>query len=102
MKSKNINQPYNLNVTLIIIYFALLAVCISLYAIIQLYVDDKGTATNLMIWSATLFPSIALLYTFNYWKKQKGSEVLSKLAETVFFTINKASLLRNWLYALFI
>lgn len=94
----NLNKAYNLNITLIIIYLSLLTICIAFYAIIQLYVDDKSTATNLMIWSATLFPSIALLYTFNYWRKQKGSEVLSKLSEEVFFTVNKASKIHEEIY----
>lgn len=75
------NKP-DLFVTLIIIYLALLTLCIVIYAILQLYVAeiDRGTATNLMIWSATLFPSIALLYTFNSWKEQKQIEEIAKLA----------------------
>ena len=32
---------------------------------------------------------IALLYTFNTWRKQKGSEVLSKLSEILFFEIKE-------------
>lgn len=82
-----LNKNFDLATTLIIIYLALLTISIALYALIQIYVDDKGTATNLMIWSATLFPTIALLYTFNTWRKQKGSEVLSKLSEILFFEI---------------
>lgn len=41
----------NLSITLIIIYLALLAVSIAIYALLQLYVKDidRGTATNLMI-----------------------------------------------------
>ncbi|MGQ9372772.1 hypothetical protein ACUM6W_02810 [Acinetobacter tandoii] len=87
MLSKNKN--FDLATTLIIIYLALLTISIALYALIQIYVEDKGTATNLMIWSATLFPTIALLYTFNTWRKQKGSEVLSKLSEILFFEIKE-------------
>lgn len=79
------NKP-DLFVTLTIIYLALLTVCIAIYAILQLYVKeiDRGTATNLMIWSATLFPSIALLYTFNSWKDQKSSEILSEESKLIF------------------
>lgn len=82
------NKP-DLFVTLTIIYLALLTVCIAIYAILQLYAKeiDRGTATNLMIWSATLFPSIALLYTFNSWRIQKGSDVLSKLSEKSFYKL---------------
>ena len=83
------NKRFDLATTLIIIYLALLTISIALYALIQIYVEDKGTATNLMIWSATLFPTIALLYTFNTWRKQKGSEVLSKLSEILFFEIKE-------------
>ena len=78
------NKNFDLHTTLIIIYLALLTVCIALYALIQIYVEDKGTATNLMIWSATLFPVIALLYTLNSWKIQKSSEVLSLKAEKIY------------------
>lgn len=86
---KSLNKDFDLATTLIIIYLALLTLSIALYALIQIYVEDKGTATNLMIWSATLFPTIALLYTFNTWRKQKGSEVLSKLSEILFFEIKE-------------
>ena len=87
----------NLSITLIIIYLALLAVSIAIYALLQLYVKDidRGTATNLMIWSATLFPSIALIYTFNFWREQKGSEVLSKLSEDVFFRLTNLAKIHN-------
>lgn len=78
------NKNFDLYTTLIIIYLALLTLCIALYALIQIYVEDKGTATNLMIWSATLFPSIALLYTFNSWRDQKSSEVLSEESKLIF------------------
>lgn len=81
------NKNFDLATTLIIIYLALLTLSVAIYALIQIYVDDKGTATNLMIWSATLFPSIALIYTYNTWRKQKGSEVLSKISEILFFEI---------------
>lgn len=83
------NKP-NLFVTLTITYLALLTVCIAIYAILQLYVKevDRGTATNLMIWSATLFPSIALLYTFNSWGHQKGTEVIANEAKEAIKNIN--------------
>lgn len=68
---KSLNKDFDLATTLIIIYLALLTLSIALYALIQIYVEDKGTATNLMIWSATLFPTIALLYTFNTWRNKR-------------------------------
>lgn len=84
------NKP-DLFVTLIIIYLALLTLCIAIYAILQLYVAEieRGTATNLMIWSATLFPAIALLYTLNSWKIQKSSEVLSLKAEKIYSYVHE-------------
>ena len=82
------NKNFDLYTTLIIVYLALLTLCIALYALIQIYVEDKGTATNLMIWSATLFPSIALLYTFNSWKHQKGSEVISNESISIVKNLN--------------
>lgn len=86
-------KKQNLVINLTFIYLCLLVVCLALYAIMQIYVKeiDRGTATNLMIWSATLFPSIALIYTFNFWREQKGSEVLSRLSEESFFKLTNAA-----------
>lgn len=78
------NKSFDFHTTLIIIYLALVAVSIALYALIQIFVDDKSTASNLLGWSATLFATIALLYTFNTWREQKGSEALSKLSENLY------------------
>ncbi|WP_228278674.1 hypothetical protein [Acinetobacter indicus] len=88
MKS-NIMEKLNKQIepitTLVIIYLALVTISIALYALIQIYVDDKSTASNLLSWTATLFATIALLYTFNSWREQKGSDVLSRLAEECFY-----------------
>ncbi|MEO4184684.1 hypothetical protein [Acinetobacter pittii] len=86
-------KKQNLVVNLTFIYLCLLGLCLALYAIMQIYVQeiDRGTATNLMIWSATLFPSIALIYTFHFWREQKGSEVLSRLSEESFFKLTNAA-----------
>jgi hypothetical protein len=88
------NKP-NLFVTLTIIYLALLALCLAIYAILQIYVKeiDRGTATNLMIWSATLFPSIALLYTFRSWREQKCSDVLAEQSKLIYNFIHENHLL---------
>ena len=89
---KRLEKPFELNTTLIIIYLALVAVSIAFYALIQLFVDDKSTASNLLGWTATLFATIALLYTFNTWREQKGSEALSKFSENLYLelsTLNK-------------
>ncbi|WP_018677743.1 hypothetical protein [Acinetobacter tjernbergiae] len=81
---QRMNKSFDFHTTLIIIYLALVAVSIALYALIQIFVDDKSTASNLLGWSATLFATIALLYTFNTWREQKGSEALSKLSENLY------------------
>lgn len=87
MIDKRVNKSFEPITTLIIIYFALVAVSIALYALIQIYVNDKNSAVGLLGWTATMFATIALLYTFNSWRKQKGSEMLSKISEIIFFDI---------------
>lgn len=81
------NKNFEPTTTLTIIYLALATVSIALYALIQIYVDDKNTAVGLLGWTGTMFATIALLYTFNSWRKQKGSEMLSKISEIIFFDI---------------
>ncbi|OCR45461.1 hypothetical protein A4220_02825 [Acinetobacter pittii] len=80
---QRMNKPFDLHTTLIIIYLALVAVSIALYALIQIFVDDKSTASNLLGWSATIFATIALLYTFNSWRNQKASDVIANEAKNV-------------------
>ena len=63
-------------VTLIIIYLALVfLVGTAVYALIVYFCLNDSLATNILIWTATLFATIALLYTFNFWKDQKGNLV---------------------------
>lgn len=81
---RKLNKPFEPITTLIIIYFALVAVSIALYALIQIYVSDKDTASSLLGWTATMFATIALLYTFNSWKHQKKMEELSILAKEIY------------------
>lgn len=81
---RKLNKPFEPITTLIIIYFALVAVSIALYALIQIYVSDKDTASSLLGWTATMFATIALLYTFNSWKHQKRMEELSILAKEIY------------------
>ncbi|HGW3737759.1 TPA: hypothetical protein ACNH0K_003904, partial [Acinetobacter baumannii] len=59
----------NLAVTLTIIYLGLLTLCVAFYALIQIYVEDKSTATNLMIWSSTLFAPIGAYFVLVQWKE---------------------------------
>lgn len=71
------NKSESLVATLLVIYGCLCAISIALYALIQLFVDDKPTATNLLIWSATIFAPIAVLMTYTNWKEQKSSELIA-------------------------
>ncbi|ENU25633.1 hypothetical protein F992_03377 [Acinetobacter modestus] len=95
---QRMNKPFDLHTTLIIIYLALVAVSIALYALIQIFFDDKSTASNLLGWSATLFATIALLYTFNTWREQKGSEALSKLSENLYLDLIDLNIKINQLH----
>ena len=81
----------NLVATLLVIYGALCAVSIALYASIQMFVEDKSTATNLLIWSATIFAPIAVLMTYTSWKEQRKVEEIAKLAGKLFSDLNGVS-----------
>ena len=41
-----------------------------------MFVEDKSTATNLLIWSATMFAPIAVLMIYTSWEKQKSTELI--------------------------
>ncbi len=71
----------NLVATLLAVYAIILTLCIAIYAIFKLLDVDITLATNLLIWSATIFAPIALLMTYTSWKEQKGGEVISNLAQ---------------------
>lgn len=82
---ERLNKPFELTTTLVIIYFALVAVSIALYSLIQIFFKaDTSTASSLLGWTATMFATIALLYTFNAWKNQKKMEELSILAKEIY------------------
>lgn len=87
---KKLHKPFEPITTLTIIYFALVAVSIALYALIQIFFKlDTATATGLLGWSATMFATIALLYTVNTWREQKNSEVLSTIALSAYEKTDK-------------
>lgn len=86
---QKLNKPFEPITTLIIIYFALLAVSIALYALIQIFFkNDTATASSVLGWSATMFATIALLFTFYNWRKQKESEVIASEAKSILYDIN--------------
>lgn len=87
---ERLNKPFEPITTLIIIYFALVAISIALYALIQIFFkSDTATATGLLGWTATIFATIALLYTFNSWRDQKGSDVLSSISKEIYMDLDK-------------
>nr|WP_314367282.1 hypothetical protein [uncultured Acinetobacter sp.] len=72
------NKNSNYLINLLFIYLAMvLLIGISLYALIKLFGIDSSLSSNLLIWSATLFPSIVIIYTFQSWRNQKASEILA-------------------------
>lgn len=87
---KRLDKDFDLTTTLIIIYLGLVTISIALYALIQIYVDDEATASSLLGWSATIFATIALLYTFNSWRDQKGSEVIANEAKLIIDKLNES------------
>lgn len=95
---KKLNRPFEPITTLIIIYFALVAVSIELYALIQIFVSDKNTASSLLGWTATMFATIALLYTFKSWRIQKSSDVLSDLSKEIYFLLDQIKSNRDDIY----
>jgi predicted MPP superfamily phosphohydrolase len=76
-----LNKPFEPITTLIIIYFALVAVSIALYALIQIFFKaDTSTASSLLGWTATMFATIAVLYIYNNWREQESTKLLSDLS----------------------
>ena len=86
------NKPH-IGVTLTIIYLALVAVSLAIYALVTQYVNDQNHSTivGLLGWSATLFATIALLYTFNSWREQKSLEVIATEAKLIINELSKSS-----------
>lgn len=55
----------------------------------NLYGIDKSTASNLLSWSATLFATITLIYTYNTWRYQKFTDTLSSLSKEYYMDLSK-------------
>lgn len=51
---------------------------------VEFYCLDVTLTTNILIWTATLFPSIVIIYTFQSWREQKGSEVVANEAKAIY------------------
>ena len=67
----------NLLATLLAVYAIILVLCIAIYAIFKLLDVDIALATNLLLWSATIFAPLAILMTYTSWREQKGVEVIA-------------------------
>ncbi|MCU4491489.1 hypothetical protein KTI63_03285 [Acinetobacter guillouiae] len=64
----------NIVATMLAVYAILLTLCFAIYAYIDIFNIDKSLASNLLVWSATLFAPIAVLYSLGFWKVQKKQE----------------------------
>lgn len=94
-----LNKSFEPITTLIIIYLGLVTISIAIYALIQMYVEEKELAASLLGWSATMFATIALLYTFNSWRNQKASEILSYESKLIFKFVHQNYQLFNDLFS---
>lgn len=77
----------NFAITLIIIYLALVAVCVAIYHLLIRFISNhnyQSLAVDLLSWSATLFATIALLYTFISWKEQKRYELAHTISADMY------------------
>lgn len=85
------NKPH-IGVTLTRIYLALVTVSLAIYSLIIQYVSDKNQSVivGLLGWSATLFATIALLYTFNIWREQKSTEVIAIEAKLIINELSRS------------
>ncbi|SEM02311.1 MULTISPECIES: hypothetical protein [unclassified Acinetobacter] len=81
------SKSTNFATTLTVIYLALIAVCIAIYHLLIKFIpnhDYQSLAVDLLSWSATLFATIALLYTFNSWKEQKRYELSHSISSDIY------------------
>ena len=85
----------NLVATLFAVYAIILVLCIAIYAIFKLLKVDITLATNLLLWSATIFAPLAVLMTYTKWREQKGSEVLAAEARNLIINLNEYKVQTN-------
>lgn len=97
----------NFIATMLVIYAILLTLCLALYAFIDIFNIDKSLASNLLVWSATIYAPIAVLCSLNFWKIQKKEdekiEHLKKLKQIlveVFMVIDEFRSTSNVLFNL--
>lgn len=75
-------------IQLVGIYIILTALSYAFYIVLVAVCANDAVASALLSWTATMFATISLLYTFNSWREQKGSEVLSSLCKESYIKLN--------------
>lgn len=75
-------------VELVGIYIVLTGLSYAFYIVLIAAKANDSVASSLLSWTATMFATIALLYTFNSWKHQKGSEVISNESISIVKNLN--------------
>lgn len=73
MNKKNI-------VELVGIYIILIGLSYAFYIVLVAVKANDSVASSLLSWSATMFATIALLYTYTNWREQESTKLLSALS----------------------
>ena len=68
-------------ILIVVVHMSAIAVFVAVGA-------NDAIASSLLSWSATMFATIALLFTFYNWRKQKESEVIANEAKNILYDIN--------------
>ena len=68
-------------IQLVGIYIILTSLSYAFYIVFVAVGANEEIASSLLSWTSTMFATIALLYTFNSWREQKGSEVIANEAK---------------------
>lgn len=80
---------------LVVIYLLLLIFSYALYLIFTAFGANDSVASALLSWAATSFATLAVLFTFNEWRNQKGVEVLANEAKELLIKLNHLQALSN-------
>lgn len=74
-------------VKLVGIYIILLGLSYAFYIVLVAVKANDSIASSLLSWTATMFATIALLYTFYSWRNQKETEVIATEAKNLSLNI---------------
>lgn len=78
-------------IILSILYLLLVLVSFGIYQLLLRFIEDEGQQSmllSLLSWSATMFATIALLYTFNNWRNQRAIEIIAGEAKNIIEQMN--------------